>query len=191
MSLFLQVCRTIHSWLGAFVMPWVIAIGATGLYLNHSEWFLSYLPRNELFKDQLESRPISENIAIEEAKRLGKSIWSHDPIQEMRWANFRDQRSISIKKQSGFIILSISTQHYYVKTKNSLKLYSPDGELVHVEYDWDNILELIHRSGWYNNSLGTVLADVVAAAMIFFGLSGMLMWSVPKIRRMRRRITNH
>ncbi len=35
--------------------------------------------------------------------------------------------------------------------------------------------------------MGTVLADIVALAMIFFGITGSVLWAVPKLRRRRRR----
>ena len=33
----LRGLRTVHTWLGVLVVPWIIIIGATGFYLNHSK----------------------------------------------------------------------------------------------------------------------------------------------------------
>ena len=35
-----RTLRTVHRWLGVMILPWVIAIGFTGLYLNHSKFFV-------------------------------------------------------------------------------------------------------------------------------------------------------
>mgnify|MGYP006204029133 CR=1 FL=1 len=31
----MRLLKTIHSWLGVIVLPWVLIIGLTGLFLNH------------------------------------------------------------------------------------------------------------------------------------------------------------
>ena len=54
---FLRFCRTIHSWLGAIVMPWVLIIGATGLYLNHERFVLNLIDSPGLAADDLANLP--------------------------------------------------------------------------------------------------------------------------------------
>jgi hypothetical protein len=39
----LRLLRTVHAWMGIFLFPWVIAIGATGFYLNHAKIILSVI----------------------------------------------------------------------------------------------------------------------------------------------------
>ncbi|HSF63817.1 MAG TPA: PepSY domain-containing protein, partial [Paracoccaceae bacterium] len=31
----MRFLKTLHGWLGVLVLPWVLIIGLTGLYLNH------------------------------------------------------------------------------------------------------------------------------------------------------------
>ena len=41
---FERLVKTIHSWLGVMILPWVVAIGFTGLYMNHNDLILSLFP---------------------------------------------------------------------------------------------------------------------------------------------------
>ncbi|MBL9048118.1 MAG: hypothetical protein JNK34_12550, partial [Tabrizicola sp.] len=34
---FERLVRTLHSWLGLLILPWVILAGFTGLYMNHED----------------------------------------------------------------------------------------------------------------------------------------------------------
>jgi hypothetical protein len=61
-----------------------------------------------------------------------------------------------------------------------------DGKLAHQQYDWKPILKSLHERGWIGTTFGTWLADIVAAAMVFFGITGMIMWSTPKLRKLWR-----
>ena len=39
----LRLLRTIHAWLGAVIVPWIVIIGATGFHLDHARPILSVL----------------------------------------------------------------------------------------------------------------------------------------------------
>lgn len=47
---------------------------------------------------------------------------------------------------------------------------------------------VFHRTGWLGWSLGTILADITSLALIVFGLSGMVLWYLPKHKRFKRRL---
>ena len=40
----LKTLRTLHSWLGVVVLPWVIIFGISGFYLNHPDAVRAVLP---------------------------------------------------------------------------------------------------------------------------------------------------
>ena len=39
----MRLLKTLHGWLGVFVLPWVLIIGLTGLYLNHESLVTGFL----------------------------------------------------------------------------------------------------------------------------------------------------
>ncbi|MFN3280590.1 MAG: hypothetical protein ACK40I_02810 [Tabrizicola sp.] len=39
----MRLLKTVHGWLGVIVLPWVIVIGLTGLFLNHEKLVMGWL----------------------------------------------------------------------------------------------------------------------------------------------------
>jgi len=184
---FLGVCRTLHGWLGIFVVPWIILIGATGFYLNHGKVLSTmFFPPAFSEKNFDQQRPLSP-ITREQARRLGETVWPTDPIKKISEDTYHGRRSFMIRKKSGTAILSIPTGHYYLKTRYKRHTYSPGGELLHTKTYWGRMFKDIHRSGWLGGSLGTWIADTVSLAMVIFGITGALMWLMPRIKRYRLR----
>ena len=183
---FLSVCRTLHGWLGIFVVPWVILIGATGFYLNHGKVISSMLfPEAFSEKDSDQHQP-SSPITREQAQSLGEKIWPADPIIKISEEVYHGRPSFIIRKNSGNAILSIPTGHYYLKNRYKRRTYSPDGQLLNTKTYWGPVLKDIHRSGWLGGGLGTWIADAVSLAMVAFGITGAMMWSVPRVKRLRQ-----
>ena len=185
MTRFLSVCRTVHGWLGVLVMPWVIIIGATGLYLNHGKLFDPLFPRQVFSEAGLESLRPSPPITRETARVIGEKLWPNLPITGISRKPYQGRESYFVKKARGNIIISIPTGHYYLRTRYVRRTFAPDGRLLHTKYYWRPVLRLLHETGWLGRGLGTWLADIVAMAMVLFGTTGVLMWSVPKVRYLR------
>ena len=185
MNRFLRICRTIHSWLGALVMPWVLIIGATGFYLNHSQSVLELLGQTELSESDLKG--LTElPITAEVARQIAGTVWPALPILDTNLANYRGRQSFGFKKAPGFIFIPASRSGlYFVETTLSRQTYALDGRLLHSQYNLKRVFKSLHENGWIGKGLGTWLADIVAVAMIFFSLSGITMWSVPKVRKLR------
>jgi hypothetical protein len=185
MNRFLRICRTMHSWLGALVMPWVLIIGATGFYLNHAQSVLELLGQTELSQsdlDNLTELPVTAQMV----RQIAETVWPDLPILDTNLVNYLGRQSFGFKKASGFIFVPASwTGYYFVETTLSRQTYALDGKLLHAQYNLKRIFKSLHETGWIGNGLGTWLADIVAVAMIFFSLSGITMWSVPKLRKLR------
>jgi hypothetical protein len=188
MSGLLQACRSIHGWLGVFVMPWVVIIGATGFYLNHGRIFTPLFEQNHFSESQLEQIEPPTPVTREVARLLGEKLWSEDPIKKISRKSYHGRPSYFVKKAQGNIIISIPTGHYYLKTRYTRRTYSRGGEMLHAKIYWKRLLKDIHETGWLGGGLGTWLADTVAIAMMVFGFTGIFMWSAPKVQRLRRRI---
>ena len=184
---FLQACRSIHGWLGVLVMPWVVIIGATGFYLNHSRMFSPLFDHNKFSESQLEKFELPAPVTRESARLLGEKLWPEEPIKKISQKSYHGRQSYFVKKDQGTIIISIPTGHFYLKTRYTRRTYSKGEELLHTKIYWKRAFRDIHETGWMGGSFGTWLADTVAIAMMVFGLTGVFMWLAPKVQRLRRR----
>jgi uncharacterized protein len=185
---FLHLCRSFHGWLGILVMPWVVVIGLTGLYLNHGRMFSPLFQQDHFSESRLDKLKPPAPITRETARLLGERLWPDAPIKNISQKIYHGRPSYFVKKPAGNIILSIPTGHYYLKTRYARRTYGSDGELLHTKIYWKRVLKDIHVTGWMGGGLGTWLADAVAVALMVFGISGIIMWWAPKIRRLRRRL---
>ena len=185
MTRFLKLCRTVHSWLGALVMPWVLIIGFTGFYLNHTQLVLGAIGYKELSESDI-AGAADFAVTQEFAQQIAASVWPDERVLESGFMKYRGGKALALKKDSGLIIIpGPQTNHYFVTTTYTEKTYTMDGKLVHQQYNLRSLLKSLHERGWIGNRLGSWLADIVACAMVFFSLSGLIMWSVPRIRKVR------
>lgn len=182
----LRLFRTIHGWLGIFILPWVIVIGATGFYLNHPKIFLSALEGPEYVESQFDQWPVAEPVTMESARAVALSVWPGEAITKETQVIYHDRQSFEFKKASGQIIVTQPTAHYFVKTNYTRRTYAPDGTLLHSKIYWGSIFKGLHRAGWLGRSLGTWLADLTSLAMVIFGMTGFILWWAPRSKRIFR-----
>jgi uncharacterized iron-regulated membrane protein len=182
---FVKICRTIHRWMGLILLPWVIVIGATGFYLNHHKLVLSWIGQTEFSEAGFSAQQLPVPKSKQDALALARTVWPNEDVQRVFKKDYHNRPSVHVKKQSGTIILSIPTGHYYVKTPFSRLTYAPDGTLLHEKRYWGRVFKQLHESGWLGGGMGTWLADTVALAMIVFGTTGLIIWSTPKLWRLR------
>ena len=95
---------------------------------------------------------------------------------------------IEFEREAGAIIVVSDTGHYYVKSRLQNKMFAPDGSLENRKIYWAYVFGVFHRTGWLGWSIGTVLADITAIALIIFGFSGLVLWYLPKHKRFKRRL---
>ncbi len=186
MQKFLRGCRFAHSWLGIFVLPWVIAIGLTGVYLNHSR--VIYPMISAAYSEaHFETLPLAQHGTREEAERLAAMAWPDQATTKVWEEPYHGRPAIYVQNAVGTTVLSVTTGHYYLKSRYLRRTYGPDGARLHTKAYWGAVFKDLHRSGWLGWGLGTWIADIVGGAMAVFGLTGMLMWSVPRVRRLKAR----
>lgn len=184
----LRFLRSFHSWLGLLVLPWVIFFGVTGFYLNHQQAVLSVLPDGQFDEQPLRSLTRDTPVTKAEAEKIAESYWPRSPVTGVQKVNYHDFLSWRITKERGYVLVAIETGHYYVKSKYMRSTYAPDGTRLNRKIYWRYVFGIFHKTGWMDWSLQTFFADLVSFALIGFGLSGLLVWYLPKHKRVMRRI---
>lgn len=182
----LRTLRTVHSWMGFFIFPWIIIIGATGFYLNHWQPILRFVQKAEYDETQFDLWPDDAVVTFESAARIAEKYWPDEATVFVTDYNYHGRPAIMVKKEPGKIIVTKPTGHYFVKTDLTRKTYAPDGELLHSKIYWGSIFKTLHTDGWLGQRLGTWPADITSLAMVVFGFSGIFLWWGPRYRKILR-----
>jgi hypothetical protein len=185
----LRLLRTVHTWLGAFIFPWIVIIGATGFYLNHARPILSVLEGAAYAESRFDEWQGAQPVSQDTARAVAMTIWPDEPVQKVAETVYHDRPSFEVTMLSGKVIVTRPTGHYFVKTANTRRTYSPDGELLHSKIYWGAMFKRLHRDGWLGGGLGTWLADITSISMVVFGLTGAFLWWLPRSRRVWRAVT--
>lgn len=179
----MRVIKTLHGWLGIFVMPWIIIIGLTGLYLNHSKLVLSFLPISSYDEAEFDNWP--NPVAVDEtaAHAVAVAVFPGDNFKKRSQKKYHDRDVFMFDGASGRVIVAKDTGHYWVKTRVTRTTYDPDGRKLDGKVYWGSLFKNLHTKGWANSGFGTWFADITAGAMVLFGLSGIYMFFAPRLRR--------
>lgn len=181
--------RSIHGWLGALILPWVVVAGMTGFYMNHERLVLGWLPDASVANPQdyegepqagpvptataamgiaARYRPDRDMTMDPDTSYSGRVVWTVDTGPD----------AVIVDRQTGFVWLR---ERYRITT------FAPDGTRVGTELRWSRILSSLHTRGWVGEGLGKWLADITAIALMVFGLSGLVLFWAPRQRRSRNR----
>jgi len=189
---FLKILRVFHSWLGIFVLPWIIIIGATGFYLNHGRAISPLLEAEKYDESLFDLWPPEQPVTREIAEQTALAIWPDEEITRVEFKPYHDRPSFQFYKESGRIIVTQPTGHYFIKTRFTRKTFAPDGTKLHSKIYWGSLFKTLHVRGWTSAKLGTWLADITSFAMVLFGITGIIMWWMPRskryLRKLKRRI---
>lgn len=188
MNRFLQWCRSIHMWLGVFIAPWVLIIGFTGFYLNHPQAVLGLIGGSEFSEEGFDAVHPPQPIEIEDAEALARRIAPDKQVRSIELDSYHGRPSYWVEMDDVDVVLSVPTGHYYVKTDFQRLTYAPDGELLHTKTYWGPYFKELHVDGWIGGGMGAFFADAVALGMILFGVSGLILFLTPRLRRLRRRL---
>jgi len=186
---FMRLLRSVHGWLGFFVLPWIIMIGLTGLYLNHSRLIFSYLPNQKYDESKFDAWPNAVPVGREGAKSIAASVWPEATFKPSSAKTYHKRQVFAWKGDPGRVIVDAKTGHYWVKTRFFRRTYDPNGRLLSSKFYWGTAFKSIHTAGWIDRTLGTWLADITAGAMVVFGSSGIFLFLVPRLRRRKNKKT--
>ncbi len=183
----LRLFRSLHGWLGFFVMPWIVVIGLTGIYLNHSKLIYSYLPDSSYDEARFDDWPNPIPLSEADAKAVAVGVWPNDNFRLKSEDRYHDRDVYIFKSDSGRVIITEATGHYWVKTRLKRKTYDPDGRLLDSKIYWGTLFKSLHTAGWVSRTFGTWLADITAGAMVLFGVTGIVLFLSPRLRKRKNK----
>jgi hypothetical protein len=183
----MRLLKTVHGWLGVIVLPWVIIIGLTGLFLNHERLVMGWLDGAGYDEAQFDTWPDAKPLTVETAQALAAGLYPGVKLTRDGGKTYHG-REVAIFDAGGTqVIVALKTGHYWVKTGLTRVTHAPDGTVLESKFYWSGIAKRLHERGWLTSDLGTWLADITALAMVVFGLSGIVLFLVPRIRRRQNR----
>lgn len=183
----MRLLKTVHGWLGVIVLPWVILIGLTGLFLNHERLVLGWLEGARYDEAQFDTFPGARPLTVEEARALAGGLFPGVALTLAEDTTYHDREAAIFQASGTQVIVALKTGHYWIKTDLSRVTHAPGGKVLETKIYWEGIFKRLHEQGWLTRSFGTWLADITAAAMVVFGLSGIVLFLVPRLRRRQNR----
>lgn len=185
---FERVLKSIHSWLGVMILPWVVAAGFTGLYMNHDDLILSLFPASAHYDTALfEASPLARAVDGEEAARIAARVVPGVVLHPTSDDNFRNRFVFTFDTGTENVIVDEDTGFVWTDSRYATRTYAPDGTWLHTRIRWGRVLSSIHERGWVGTGLGTWLADIAAGALVVFGLTGLVLFFAPRVRRSKNR----
>ncbi len=180
--------KAVHGWLGVMILPWIVVIGLTGLYLNHASLVKSVLPGTQkadlsVIADWPDPQPASAGMALARAQE----IWPDAQDYALSEARFRKQPVYEVETDKGTLSMVKATGHYWLRWEWLREFHAPDGALLNRYMNWGRLFIRLHRRGWITRDLGYWLADITATALVVFGVTGMILFFAPRLRRRRNR----
>lgn len=179
-----RLLKTLHSWLGLLILPWVIVAGLTGLYMNHEDLVLSAFPDGDVGEGQFLSGGNAQTEAS--ARVLAEGIFGD--LGSSKRKTYEGRSTVAFKAEDGSeVLVDLETGHLWQVTRYAVTLHSPQGQVLVRDRRWGRILSSLHRRGWVGSTLGTWLADITAGALMVFGTTGLILFASPRVRRWKNR----
>ena len=182
---FERLLRNLHTWLGVMILPWVIIAGVTGLYMNHSSLILSVFPvgNTEELLLGAPALPQTEDSAAE----IVQAMYPNTRFDEMGSGRQNGRTGYVFVADDFEAVVDQDTGYVSVKYRYFMQLYNRTGHRVASRPYWSKILSRLHRDGWVGGALGSWPADIVAAALVIFGSTGLYLFIAPRLRRAKNR----
>lgn len=182
-----RLLKSLHSWLGVLILPWILLIGLTGLYLNHSPLVNNALNSAGYDESQFDEWPAPQQQGNADVIDLAGVVWPDRSGLVVERTEYHGRDALGVSFRRDMLIVDRGTGHYWVKTSLRRSTYDPNGTLLHSKIYWGSLFKTIHEYGWFNSRLGTWLADITATAMVLFGLSGIYLFTASRLRRRKNR----
>jgi len=172
----IRVLKTVHGWLGILVLPWVLLMGLTGLYLNHSDLVYKFLPAPSYDEAQFDKWPARAPLNEAAARAVAGAAFPGEKLILLSGKTYHGRDVIQFEAETGRAIIATKTGHYWIKTRYKRRTYDPRGRLLDSKVYWDSLFKSLHARGWTTGWLGTTFADITATALVIFGISGIFLF---------------
>jgi hypothetical protein len=183
----MRFLKTMHGWLGVVVLPWVLIIGLTGLYLNHERLVNGLLDGEGYDEAQFDAWPDPTPLTRNDALAVAQGLFPGQEVSVTEDTSYHDRAAAMFEVAGTEVIVALATGHYWIKSDFRRVTYAPDGQVLETKVYWGTIFKRLHVRGWLTSTFGTWLSDITAAAMVLFGLSGIVLFLMPRLRRFRNR----
>jgi hypothetical protein len=183
----MRFLKTVHGWLGVIVLPWVILIGLTGLFLNHERLVMGALAGSAYDESQFDAWADPKPMTVETARDLAEALYPRRTASLDGDMTYHGREAAIFELDGTQVIVALRTGHYWIKTDFRRVTHAPDGTVLETKTYWDSIFKRLHVRGWLTSDFGTWAADITAMAMVVFGLTGIVLFLIPRIRRRRNR----
>lgn len=141
----LQWLRSIHGWLGILILPWIIALGLTGFYLNHGDAVMSLIGSGELDFGTFELLPGDEMVPEPAAMALAATFWPGKSLGAPEIVNYHGEQAYAFKDRDDELIVLVSSGYYFWKTAYARKAYKPDGTRIDTKIYWPRYRRFSNR----------------------------------------------
>ena len=78
----------------------------------------------------------------------------------------------------------MNSSSYFEVTQMQVRLLDGQNSVVRRDLNWKHISRELHVHGWLSDAPGTLIADAFSFILVGFGVSGLALWGLPRLRRM-------
>ncbi len=171
----IKMIRAIHGWLGLLALPWVILLGLTGIYLNHTSYFLGLLPGSSYDEAQFDQWPAPQKLDIAGARAVAAAVYPNQQLKQRSAKRYHGRNVAIFDAPKGRVIVALDTGHYWVKTRFTRRTFDPSGRQIDFKIYWTSLFRYLHSRGWMDSTFGTWIVDVTGGLMVLFGLTGIVL----------------
>lgn len=183
----MRILKALHGWLGVIVLPWVLIIGLTGLYLNHEGLVEDILAGDGYDEAAFDRWPTPHPMTPDAAQVFANGLFPGQDLTPQSDKTYHGRDVARFEQGSTEVIVALTTGHSWIKTDLQRVTYAPDGSVLDTRIFWGTVFKRLHVRGWLSRSFGTWFSDITAAAMVLFGLTGIVLFLMPRLRRSRNR----
>ena len=112
----MRLLKTVHGWLGVVVLPWVIIIGLTGLFLNHERLVMGWLEGKAYDETQFEAWPGAAPVTQDQARALAEGLYPGVTLKLSGDTAYHGREAAIFEAGDAQVIVALATAHYWIKT---------------------------------------------------------------------------